>query len=259
MSKLLLWFALVSLTGSPLAALLILVVIALVLDRFTMRVLPDPVQGWARWSRTRALGAAIAHNPHDRRARLELADLLVQQRRFTRATEVIRVNVEAGDSDAETLFVAGRAFAGARQHVQAERLFRAVLEESPGFRMGAADLELGRLELARGQPQAAVPYLQRAAAARPSSIETGYLLAQALVLAGDQEKARQVRREAIAEYARMPRFQHRRERPWAWRLEPWRPAVFGVAFAATIFVIGKALGPRGAPRAAPAIEAERGR
>src|SRR5574340_1598073 len=99
MSKFILFYLLVRLTGSPLAALAVLLVVWWLGDRATFRLLPDPVRPLTRLRRRWALEAALRVNPHDRRARFELAELLLEARRPARAVEVLRPNVEAGDED----------------------------------------------------------------------------------------------------------------------------------------------------------------
>ena len=39
------------------------------------------------------------------------------------------------------------------------------------------------------------------------------------------------RDEAWREYAALPRFRRQHERPYAWRIRPWRPALVAVALA----------------------------
>jgi hypothetical protein len=60
---------LTAVTGSPVGAAVILIIAWLVLDRFTLNVLPDPYRAVMRWRRIGALARTILNNPHDRRAR----------------------------------------------------------------------------------------------------------------------------------------------------------------------------------------------
>ena len=150
------WLGLTLLTGSPILSLLLLVVVWALLDRFTLGLLPDPVRAWARFSRVRRLEAHLARTPHDRRARLELGDLLVEQRRFRRALEVLRPNVEAGDDDVYTLYCLGVASYGAGLPADGERFLERARQKEPGFRMNAIDLEWGRGRLGGGGAPAAV-------------------------------------------------------------------------------------------------------
>lgn len=54
-------------------------------------------------------------NPHDRDARFQLAELLVEREENDEALSLLEKNVDAGDSDVETLWLAGKAaFASSR-------------------------------------------------------------------------------------------------------------------------------------------------
>ena len=242
MTKWMSWLLLTLLTGSPFVSLLIILGAWLSLDRFTLQILPDPIQGFARTKRAGRLVRTIEHNPHDRRSRRELADIYVQQRRFAKADEMIRFNIEAGDEDPSTLFVAGVAKAGLRDRQPAENLLESLREKEPGYRMNAIDLELGRMYLALGD-HAAAAALERLCQARPGSVEGKALLARALKKKGELEKAREVAAQAWKDYVSAPGFQRRKERYWAWRLRPWRPALYGAVFMAVVFTLGQIFTP----------------
>lgn len=243
MTKWMSWLLLTMLTGSPLVSLVIIIAFWLVLDRFTLQILPDPLQGFARTKRARRLVGTIEHNPHDRRARRELAEIYVQQRRFAKADEMIRYNLEAKEEDPSTLFVAGVAKAGLRQREEAEKLFGRLREKEAGYRMNAIDLELGRMYLTLSEYERAVEALERLCLARPGSVEGKALLARALAKKGDAAKAKEVGAAAWKDYASAPGFQKRKERYWAWRLQPWRPALYGLILMAVVFTLGQIFGP----------------
>jgi tetratricopeptide (TPR) repeat protein len=228
-----LWYLLSAATGSPVAALLLLLAIGWVGDRFTFRVLPDPVRMAARWRRRGQLRRTLLANPHDRRARFELAELLLDGRRPGEAAATLRPNVEAGDEDVRTAYVMGAALARSGAREAAERALAIAREAEPGFRMGEIDLELGRMRLARGDLPGAREALERLVAARPGTVEGRFLLARALEGLGDEAGGRRVRDEAWREYASLPPFQRRRERRFAWRIRPWRPAAIALAIALT--------------------------
>jgi predicted Zn-dependent protease len=220
------WYLLARLTGSPIGALLVLLAAWWVLDRLTLRVLPDPLRMLARWRRSVRLRRILGDNPHDRRARLELADLLVGRRRHRAAVDVLRSNIEAGDDDPVTLFVMGTACAGAGFREQAEVFFAEARKAEPHFRAGQIDLELGRMRLAGGDAAGARIALEALLVERPSSVEGRYLLSRVFASMGDHQGAGEARALAWQDYAAAPSFQRRRERFWAWRAKPWRPAVY---------------------------------
>jgi len=242
-SKLLVWYLLASLTGSPLLALAVLIAFWWAADRFTFRLFPDPVRVWRRWRRADALRRTLATNPHDRRARLELAELLLEVRRPREAVEVLRPNVEAGDDDVHTAFAMGAALARTGYAEQAERALGAARAADPEFRAGEVDLELGRLRLGRGDFAGAREALDRLLVARPGTVEGRWLLSRTLAGLGDAAGARRVRAEAWREYAALPAFHRRHERRWAWRARPARP----LAWAAVALLLLAAAARLAAP------------
>jgi tetratricopeptide (TPR) repeat protein len=219
-----LWIVASYLTGNPLVGLAIVLAAVWLGDRSTFRILPSPARTFARWRRADALRRALAVNPHDRRARLELADLVLA-RRPAEAASLARANVEAGDEDVHTLFLLGAGYARCGEADAAERVLGAARALEPGFRMGEIDLELGRLRLARGDAAGAREAAERLVLARPGSVQARWILASALRRLGDVAGVERARAAALAEYRAMPRFRRREERRWAWRLHPARAAV----------------------------------
>jgi predicted Zn-dependent protease len=235
-SQWMLWLLLSWITGSPVTAFLVLALVWLVGDRVTFRVLPDPLRLFERWSRMGALRRTLAANPHDRRARLELANLLLDARRPARAAEVLAPSVAAGDDDVHTCFAMGAALARTGAYDDAERFLAAARAREPGFRMGELDLEVGRMRVRRGDAAGARGPLDRLVAERPGTVEGRFWLARALEAIGDRGGAARVRDDAWREYAALPRFRRQHERPWAWRIRPWRPALVAAAVIAAIAV-----------------------
>lgn len=229
MTRFFLWYLLARLTGSPIGSLVALIAIWWLADRYTFGLLPDPLRLAARWRRRRELRRTLEANPSDRRARFELAELLLASRRPREAAALLQANAEAGDDDVHTAFALGAALARSGDGDRAERVLAVAREAEPGFRDGEIDLELGRLRLARGDLAGAREALERFLALRPGSVEGRYRLSRALAGMGDAAGARQARDAAWREYATLPRFRRRQERPFAWRAKPWRPAAVLVA------------------------------
>lgn len=225
------WIVLSALTGSPLGSALFLLVFWWVVDRFTVGILPDPLRWVMRWRREQHLARALATNPHDGRARLELAGLLVERARYARALALLKPNVEKGDHDPQTLFTMGVACLGAGYPEQGEKLLTSVDDAAPGFRVNEVDLVRGRFRLARGDFAGAKHALERLVNARKGTVEGRVLLARALDGLGDDGAAALMRDEAWREYVVAPGFQRRKERFWAWRARPSRPATYALAAA----------------------------
>jgi tetratricopeptide (TPR) repeat protein len=248
-SSWILWLLLSWLTGSPLQAALVVLVLWWLGDRFTFRVLPDPLRAIRRWNRRSTLSRTLAANPSDRRARFELAQLLLDARRPARALEVLRPNLEAGDDDVHTAFLYGALLARTGQHPQAERILSIAREQEPGYRLGEIDLELGRSRLAAGDVAGAREALERLVEARPGTVQGRWLLSRSVAALGDSAGAERLREEAWREYVALPRFRRPEERPFAWRIRPWRPIAIAAAVALAIaLLVAAAAGTTEPPR-----------
>ena len=243
MSSWMAWMLLSWLTGSPITAIVILLALWWLGDRATFRVLPDPLRGLGRRSRIASLRTTLAANPHDRRARLELANMLLDVRRPKEGAEVLLPNVEAGDDDVHTSFAMGAALARSGAWDGAERFLEAARARDPSFRMGEIDLELGRMRVRKGDAAGAVEPLRRLVAERPGTVEGRFWLARALALRGDAQGAAGARDEAWREYAALPRFRRQHERPFAWRIRPWRPALLAAAILIAVVLVARGVLP----------------
>ncbi|ATB31148.1 hypothetical protein MEBOL_004610 [Melittangium boletus DSM 14713] len=237
----LLWMLLSRLTGSPVFSALGVFGLLWLLDRTTVGILPRPLRALGRWRRASALQRALHTNPHDRRARYELADLWVGWGRYAAAVDVLKPNLEAGDDDAATLFLLGVAYLGAGDKARGELLLAEAAKVDPHHQMGAIELERGRFRLKRGDFKGAIEALQRLREARPGTVEGRVLLARALDRDGRDGEGALMREEAWKEYVAAPSFQRRRERLWAWRARPSRPLAYGVALVAGLVLCGSLL------------------
>ena len=241
LSTWLLWSLISIVTGNPLLAAGIVLVLWFLGDRATFRVFPDPGRWFARRARTARLRQTLDVNPHDRRARFGLAELLLERGAAREAATLLRANLDAGDRDVFTLAALGSALARTGAHEEAERLIADARRLDPEFRMGELDLVLGRMRLTLGDAEGAREPLTRLIAARPGTVEGRYHLARALDRVGDAAGAARLRDEAWSEYAHLPRFRRREDRRWAWRIRPWRPAAVALAVLLALFLVGSAI------------------
>lgn len=229
MTKLLLFYVISAFTGSPLLALLVLLAVWWLGDRATFQLLPDPLRWVVRWRRRGQLRQTLGVNPHNRRVRFELAEVLLEAGRPAKAVVVLRPNIEAGDDDVQTALAWGAALGRSGSGEEAERALAHARAVAPGFRAGEIDLELGRQRLARGDLGGAREALERLLQERPGSVEGRWLLSRALRGLGDRAGAARRREEAWAEYVSLPRFQRRQQRASAWRSKPSRPIALALA------------------------------
>jgi hypothetical protein len=249
-SQWLLWLLLSSVTGSPVGSALALLAFWLVADRFTLGVLPDPLRWVVRLNREWHLHRVLLGNPHDRRARLEVAELRVARRAYRQAVEVLRPSLEHGDADVQTVFTMGWACLGAGYPEQGEKLLARAAELEPTFRVGEIDLIRGRFRLARRDFAGAREALESLLRARRGSVAGRVLLARALAGLGDDGGAALLRDEAWTEYVGAPRFQRRQERLWAWRARPSRPLLYLGLVVVALSVCGSVVRPELSRRSA---------
>jgi|SRR5919201_3498546 tetratricopeptide (TPR) repeat protein len=228
------------LTGSPVAAAIILLAAYAVADWYTFGFLRGVALAVAAFQRGRRLRLVLLHNPHDRKARADLGEILVSQRRYARAIEVLRPLAAEDPHDLNALFLIGVACLATGRIDQGELFLGEVHQASPGYRDGAVLLELGRFRVHRGDASAADP-LRKFLEAHPHHVEARFLLSRAHVFAGDQAKAAAERARCWQEYETELPYQKRRDRLWAWRARPSRPVIYAAVAGCAIAVFGAAL------------------
>lgn len=237
------WLIVSSLTGNPIGAAVFMVVAWFFIDRFTFGVLPDPLRFIARRRREWALQHDMRVNPHDRRARLELAQLLVNRKAHARAVDLLKPNLEHGDDDLETLFTMGAACVGAGYAEQGEKLLEHVIDRDDNFRVGEVYLVQGRGRLERKDFAGAKKALETFITHREGTVQGRVLLASAMVGLGDDANGALMRDAAWREFTHSPRFQRRVERLWAWRAQPLRPVLYGIVVVIVAVVALKTVMP----------------
>jgi hypothetical protein len=243
MSQWLQWIILSSVTGSPIGSAIILIVFWYTVDRFTLGLMPDPVRWFMRRRREVKLQRMLLANKHDRQAARELAELSVMRGNHAKALTLLKANLEAGDDDSATVFTMGVACLGAGHSEQGEKLLAHLQETHPEFRVGEIDFALGRARLARGDFKGARAALEAGIKVRRGTIEGRYLLSKALRGLGDDPGAALMRDETWNEYVSAPGFQRRKERLWAWRARPSRPATYAVLVLMVLVLFGRFAAP----------------
>ena len=251
MSKLYLFWIISRLSGNPLLAGAVILVIWVATDQVTLGLLPSPLRAINRWRRASQLRDNITINPNDRRSRLELSELLIGQRRYAAAVELLKPNLEAGDDDTTTLYALGVGCLGSARWEQGEVFLNAAREQDPSYRLGGADLELGRWRLARGDVRGAREALERLCARRIGTVEGKVLLARAPAADGDPAGATKLLDAAWTDYSSSPRFQQRQDRFWAWRARPSRPLAYLALLLTVGFLFTTWVAPQLSRRTAP--------
>lgn len=252
------WIILTAITGSPLGSAAFLLFFWLVVDRFTLGILPDPFRWLMRRRREGQLQRTLLGNPNDRRARLELGGLYVDRGAGKQAVEVLRPNLEAGDDDVATVFTMGAACMKAGYSEQGEKLLAHAQEMDPDFRVGEIDLVLGQGRLAKQDFAGAKTALEALVKHRRGTIHGRVLLARAMEGLGDDASAALMKDEAWKEYVSAPGFQRRKERLWAWRARPSRPATYALVLVLVLVFLGGVVAPKVSAAAAEMKRAQGG-
>ena len=225
------------LTGNPLAAAILLLLGYAVADWYTFGFLRGLGHALRNLRRAPPLARQIAVNPHDRRARVELGEILVEQGRFARAIEVLRPAAQQDPHDLPALYALGMACLRTGRIEEGELFLREVHGADPDFRLGRTPLELGAHRLRRGDAKGAVGPLAAYVATHPHRVEGHYLLSCALRRSGDPAGAERERGRAWEEYDTALPYQRRMERRWAWRARPSRPLLYGAAARAAVLLL----------------------
>ncbi|HYR19836.1 MAG TPA: tetratricopeptide repeat protein [Myxococcales bacterium] len=233
----LLWW----ITGNPLAAAVLLLLGYAVADWYTFGFLRGLARALRNLRRAPHLARQIAVNPHDRRARVELGEILVEQGRFARAIDVLRPAAQQDPHDLSALYPLGIACLRNGRVEEGELFLRELHGADPELRLGRAPLEIGADRLRRGDAKGAIGPLSEYVAAHPHRVEGHYLLSRALRRSDDPAGAESARRRAWEEYDTALPYQRRIDRRWAWRARPSRPLLYGAAACAAVLLLATAV------------------
>jgi tetratricopeptide (TPR) repeat protein len=228
------------LTGSPVAAAAILLAAYAIADWYTFGFLRGVAHAVADFQRGRRLRLVLLHNPHDRKARADLGQILISQRRHARAIEVVKPLADADPHDVNALYLLGIACLATGRVDQGELFLTEVHKADPAFRGGAALLDLGRHRIRRGAGSAVDP-LRAFLDVYPHHVEARFLLSRAHQLAGNGAAAAAERDRCWREYETELPYQRRRDRLWAWRARPSRPLLYAAIACCAIALLGTAL------------------
>ena len=109
---------------------------------------------------------------------------------------VLAVLLAPDPASAEALAAKGLEMAQQQRHAEAEAYWTKALAIQPG--LFSASFNLGFMHYSRGNVDAAIPHLQRAARSQPKDFNSRYVLGACLVKAGRTDDALRAWREALA-------------------------------------------------------------
>jgi tetratricopeptide (TPR) repeat protein len=246
-------------TGNPLVAAAIVLLGYAIADWYTFGFLRGVARAVRNLRRAPGLSREIAVNPHDRRARAQLGEILVEQGRYARAIEVLGPAAQQDPHDLTALYLLGIACLRTGRMQEGELFLYGVHEADPEFRLGRAPLEIGANRLRRGDAEGGVEPLREYVSLHPHRVEGHYLLSRALRGSGDAAGAELERKRAWEEYETALPYQQRTERLWAWRARPSRPVLYATIACAALLLFTAAMRRVPPSRAATAAVTEAAR
>ncbi|MET3292807.1 UNVERIFIED_CONTAM: tetratricopeptide (TPR) repeat protein [Brevibacillus sp. OAP136] len=206
----LLWY----ITGSPILAILVLLIVLYLLDLRFVRLLPNlfrPIQLSRRLSR---LKQDLRLSPHDTSAKLEVARIYMEKRRYQEALPYLQEIRNVMSDSAEFLCDLGICLIKTGAREAGEALILQALDKNPRVKYGEPYLYLSEA-FAATDVNKAMAYLEECKKLHSSSVEVIYKMGLLYVLLQQQAEAKRAFAEAVEVYRGLPRYKKRQERRWA--------------------------------------------
>ena len=214
LGSLFLFYILFRLIGNPVLAIVLIFVIYYLLDRRFVGLLPSVATPVRRRMKMAALRRQTALNPHDAPAKLDLARLYIETRRYRTALDLLLTAPAAMQDSPAVLYDRGLCLLHLGQLESGEDLVRRALEQNASLRYGEPWLRLAA-SVATVNPGKALAYLREFQSRHYSSCESEYRMSQLLARLGDAEGARGALERCVRTYRALPKFRRRTERRWA--------------------------------------------
>lgn len=201
-------------TGNPIVAIVVVLLLFYVIDRRFIGLLPNLLAPFGRLRKVRMLERQIELNPHDLPAKYDLAQSYMARGQFSRALRLLSglssemkstpdVDYDIAVCEIET----GQIDAGKRRILS-------ILSENPLLRYGEPYLTLARVEM-KPNPVESVKYLEEFQKYNFSSCESYYKMAQLHRILGNRDAAKAALDSCIETYRSLPKFRRKHERTWA--------------------------------------------
>ncbi|GED72183.1 hypothetical protein BRE01_58850 [Brevibacillus reuszeri] len=215
MGKMFLFSILWWLTGSPFAALIIILLVLYFLDLRFVRLLPDFTKPFRRWRRLSALQNQLRLNPHDTPAKLEAARLLMEKRQYSEALTYLEEISSLMQDSPEYLCDKGNCLLKMGRTEEGLQLIEQALRANPRVKYGEPYLLVGEAYAKQQQMEKAIASLEELARMNMSSCEVYYKQGELYNELQQKEKAKRSYLEAVEVYRGLPSYKRRTERRWA--------------------------------------------
>lgn len=214
MGKFFLIFLLWRLTGNPILAIVVILVIYYFIDRRYIGLLPSVVKPFRRQRQISNLRRSIAGNPHDMPSRFNLAQAYIERRQFQRALELLRQLSPTMQETADVKYHIGLCQLATNHLTDGEKLVLEALAMDRRLRYGEPYLKLATA-VAPTNPNKALEYIREFQSLNYSSCESDYKMGLLYKELGDAATAKSAWRKCVETYRTLPKFRKRVERRWA--------------------------------------------
>lgn len=214
MSKFFLFALLVYITGNPLMALIVLLVILYAADRRFVGLLPSVTRPLRLNRKLGRLRQHIQASPHDTSAKLELARVYIEKKRYTEAERLLTDILPIMDQSADVHFELGLCRLKQGRLDEGRLLIEKALELNPRVRYGEPYLRLAEA-LTAAQPEEAVRCIEMFRGMHSSSCEAYFRLGRLYESMGRKNEAKAAYREVRDVYRSLPGYSRRQQRRWA--------------------------------------------
>jgi tetratricopeptide (TPR) repeat protein len=217
MGRLLLFGLITWITGNPILALLVVLIVTAAGYGYLFGRLFEIPRAVNRWLAIRELDRAVHTNPHDATARADLGRLLIEAGQPERALSHLEAARARAPEVAETAYYLGAARLRLGDGAGGRPLIEEALGRDPRLGYGEPHLRLADYYLDHGQAAEALVHLERFTELHASSVEGRYKLGQAYLATGQTDRARAALDDAVRAYRGAPSFKRREERLWRLR------------------------------------------
>lgn len=213
MIKFFLFSLLWMLTGNPIVAIVVILVIYYFIDRRYVGLLPNVATPFRRMSRASNLRRILSMNPYDMSAKYELARLYMERKQFTHALRLLDDMSPSMQDEAYVMADRGVCNLSLGKLEQGEQLVVEAISRDPGTHYGEPYLRLAAA-FATVDATKSLGYLEQFQQRNVSSCESLYRLGQLHQQLHRSAGAKAAFRECATTYRTLPKFRKRRERRW---------------------------------------------
>lgn len=213
--KFVLFASLYWLTGSPIVAVLILLVILYLLDLRFVRLLPNLFRPFILSKRLSKLTQTLRLNPYESSAKIEVARIYMEKRQYHKALQYLQELTGVMGDSAEFICDLGICHVKIGEIEVGEEWIKRALDKNPRVKYGEPYLHLSEASVQKRDIAKALTYLEELRAIHSSSVEVYYKMGRLYLQLDRKDQAGNAFVEAIDVYKGLPTYKKRIERRWA--------------------------------------------